>query len=230
MLKYIFSLLLVLHCFFQIQGRENSSYNTKKSLDSEKRIVFIRVGTDLSRFVLPYISKIPIYGFEVFADTEFKYKFFPIVEAGFNKINQQTKQYDYDMLGYYLRVGVNYNMVKYQHHSDRNIFYVGFRYAYSSFYQQANKVILENEWGALKTEFPKNFINMHWVEGVMGIRGEIVKNLFLGFCIRVKTRLSMSNTQHLIPYHIPGFGNAEKKIQVGISYTISYAIPLRKHL
>lgn len=228
MLKYIFSLLLVISCFFQAKSQESKKHISNKEANPAKRTLFVRVGTDLSRFVLPYISKVPIYGFEIFADTELKYKFFPTVEVGFNKINQQTNKYAYDMQGYYLRIGASYNMIKYQHHSDRNIFYVGFRYAYSNFYQQANKVVLENEWGRLESKFPKNFINTHWVEGLIGIRGEIINNLFLGFCIRVKTRLSMSDAQHLTPYHVPGFGSAEKKIQAGISYTVSYAIPLKK--
>lgn len=228
MLKYIFSVLLALIYFFQASGQESRRYKANKQTNTEKRTLFVRVGTDLSRFIVPYTSKIPVYGFEIFADTELKYKFFPTIEVGFNKVNQETEKYNYDMQGYYFRVGVNYNMVKYQHPTDRNIFYVGLRYAYSNFYQQANGIILENEWGVLESKFPKNICSTLWAEGVIGIQGEILKNLFLGFCIRVKTRFNMSNTQYLTPYFVPGFGNGEKKVQAGISYTVSYSVPLRK--
>lgn len=226
MLKYIYSLLVFIFLFVQTYSQTQKKYG-KEKITPYNRQVFVRIGADLSQLILPYTIKIPVYGFEVFADTELKFNFFPTIEAGFNKTNDETDKHSYNMQGYYFRVGMNYNMLNYQHHTDRNIFYVGARYGYSNFYQQAKKVILKNEWGKIETNFDKNTMNTHWFEAILGIRGEIIKNLYLGACVRVKMRFFMSDSENVTPYFIPGFGKGEKAIHPSVSYTISYAIPFK---
>ncbi len=192
------------------------------------RTVFVRVGADLSRFALPYVTKIPVYGFELFADTELKYRYFPIVEVGVNNIKHNTDEFNYNQNGYYFRVGMNYNLTKYHHNTDRNSFYVGLRYAYSYSNQEATDVFISNEWGNLTANFDKQAINTNWAEGLFGLRTELFKNIFLGVAIRMKVRISITETNNLTPYFIPGFGKGANKINTGMSYTLSYAIPIVK--
>jgi len=191
-----------------------------------KREVFIRSGVDLSRFILPYMNDITVSGFELSVDAEIKYNFFPIVEFGMNTIEDNTELHNYTAEGSYWRVGLNYNMLKYQHRLDQNIFFIGARYARSLYWQQSSNITFENEWGVSTTNLPKNNLNLTWVEAVIGIRGEVYKNFFLGYTIRVKGKISSSDDNNITPYFIPGYGSAIKNIRTGMSFTASYAIPI----
>ncbi len=227
MLKYTFKLLLVLISL--------SSFAQEKALP--KRQFFIRAGFDLSRLALPYVNDIPVNGFEFSLDTEIKYKFFPTFEAGYNKVDNITETYNdegestyahqYKAEGTYWRLGLNYNMLKYKHRLDRNIFYIGVRYGNSSFSQEAPNIELVNEWGTYETSVPKTNLTAHWAEFIMGLRGEIFTNFYMGYAIRIKTLISQTDDQGFTPYYIPGFGKGFKNIHPGMSYSVFYAIPMK---
>jgi hypothetical protein len=192
-----------------------------------ERQVFARVGVDLSRFALPYTTDFGLSGMEFSLDTEIKFHFFPTLEAGFNTINDQTELHTYKMYGNYFRIGVDYNMLKYKHRLDRNLFFVGMRYGNSSFSHQADNITIENDYGTLKTSIAETQISAHWFEGVIGLRGEIVKNLYMGYTIRVKTMIKPSSFENFTPYWVPGYGKGVKNIAIGMSYSLFYAIPLK---
>lgn len=196
--------------------------------DEHERQVFIRTGVDLSRFALPFINNYGLSGLELSIDTEIKYNFFPTVEAGFNRVKDYTELHEYDLYGNYFRVGLNYSVTKYQHRLDRNIFFIGARYGYSGFSHQANRISITNQWGIYDTSFPTTNLNAHWFEGVIGLRGEVFKNLFLGFTIRVKSMITHSDYKNYTPYWVPGYGEATKSIAIGMSYSVFYAFPLKK--
>lgn len=217
MQKYIINTILLL-------ALATNSF-AQDDVELPQRQFFIRGGLDLSRFMLPFINDVEVSGWEASLDAEIDHDFFPTLEFGMNNINHTTDEFDYKANGTYYRLGMNYNMLNYQHRLDRNIFYIGARYAFSIYNQQASNVALENEWGEYETSFPKENLNHHWIEAVMGMRGEIFKNLYLGYTIRVKIKLSGSDFNNLTPYFIPGYGK-DNSINAGMSYSIFYAIPI----
>ncbi len=226
MLKYTFKLLLVLLSF--------SSFCQEQELP--KRQFFIRAGIDLSRFALPYVNDVPVNGMEFSLDTEIKYKFFPTLEAGYNSIDNTSKTFNdegestyahhYTLEGTYWRVGLNYNMLKYKHRIDRNIFFIGIRYGNSSFTQEANNIQFKNEWGLYEMTVPKMDLTAHWAEFIIGLRGEIFKNFYMGYSIRIKTLISQTDDKGYTPYYIPGYGKGHQNIHPGMSYSVFYAIPI----
>lgn len=220
MLRYFISTILLciaIGSFAQKQEQE---------LNLPQREVFIRPGVDLSRFILPYLNDISVSGFELSLDGEVNYSLFPTVEFGMNTIKDDNELHNYSAEGSYWRVGLNYNMLKYQHRLDQNMFFIGARYARSTYWQQATNISFENEWGVLNANIPKTNLNHTWIEAVIGIRGEIYKNIFLGYTIRVKGTLSATDNNNITPYFIPGYGSGKKNIRTGMSFTASYAIPI----
>lgn len=218
--RYFISILLVItsiSCFSQEKEKD----------DGPERQIFIRPGIDLSRFALPFIEDYEHTGFEASIDAEIKYKYFPVVEAGWNKVSDKREDYQYESEGVYGRIGMNYNMLKYRHRLDRNLFYIGARFALSNMNQQFTNVIIANEWDNYNVTTPNTSHTAHWVEAVMGLKGEIVKNLYLGYTVRVKILTSKNEFNDIKPYVIPGYGKGYKTTAVGMSYTISYAIPIK---
>lgn len=214
-LKYIISLVLFVLVL---------QTNAQEELERQK---FVRVGADLSRFALPYIHEFGLSGAEFSLDGEVRYDLFPTIEAGFNKIDDQTDFHDYSMNGNYMRIGLNYNMINYRHRLDRNIFFIGARYAFANYSHQADRISIENIWGEFETSLPKTDLKNQWFESLIGIRGEIVKNLYMGYTIRVKAMLNKPDYGSFMPFWIPGFGKSTKNWTMGMSYSIFYAIPIK---
>jgi hypothetical protein len=196
-------------------------------LKEPERQVFLRFGVDLSRFVLPYISDFNQSGFELNADTELKYKYFPTVEAGYSKLTNKTEVLNYQSEGSYFRVGLNYNMLNYKQRFDRNIFFIGARYGFTAYSQEITEAIIKNEWGTINTSVPTENLSAHWLEGVIGLRGEIFKNFYMGYTIRIKQIVSRAEYGDVHPYWIPGFGKGSKSTSIGMSYCVFYAIPIK---
>ncbi len=224
-LKYIISLSLALSSLLTLAQDEVVKLPPFKG---PERTLFIRAGVDLSRFALPYLMGYDYAGAEAFIDAELAYKFFPTIEGGFTRVADNNSSFQYESDGYYGRVGLNYNLLKYKHRLDRNLFFIGFRYGYSQFQHAFSNVNISTDFGSSSIDIPAADMQAHWVEGVIGVRGEIVQNLFMGITVRTKIRLATQNFGNFTPYIIPGYGEGHKRTSAGISYTISYAFPIKK--
>lgn len=193
-----------------------------------ERQFFIRLGVDLSRFALNYMNDIGHTGFEMSMDTELKYRYFPTLELGTNKIEYSQSDIEYHSQGNYLRLGLNYNMLNYKQRFDRNLFFIGARLGMSTFNQEIPQVIISNPWGEYQNSFPLENYSAQWFEGVIGLRGEVLPNLYLGYTLRVKQMLNHTAYNKLTPYWIPGYGKGFQSRALGMSYSIFYAIPIKK--
>ncbi len=216
MWKYIISFLLLV----QVAAAQTE-------LKEPERQVFVRFGVDLSRVALKYVSDFDQQGFEMSMDAEVKYKYFPTIEGGYSKVAHITETLNYQTDGSYFRFGLDYNMLDYKQRFDRNLFFIGGRYGFSAYSQEITKAVISNEWGTINTSVPSEKLNAHWLEAVIGLRGEIYKNFYLGYTIRVKQIISRAAYGDVHPYWIPGFGKGSKSLALGMSYSVFYAIPIK---
>ncbi|MCK9207209.1 MAG: DUF6048 family protein [Salinivirgaceae bacterium] len=216
MWKYLISLL----CLVQLA-------QAQVTLEEPKRQVFVRFGVDVSRLGLNVMSDYNHSGFEMSLDAEVKYRYFPTLEAGYNKLSHQTESINYQSDGNYFRLGLDYNILNYRQRFDRNLFFVGARYGFTAFSQQTSDVFLTNEWGTVELDFAPEDLSAHWVEAVIGLRGEIFKNFYMGYTIRVKQLLTHTEYGDIAPYWIPGFGKGSRVRTMGMSYSLFYAIPIK---
>lgn len=244
MLKFIFNILflfITLGSIAQQEGEQPPNNPEQPKETNKKQIVtrykqpplperqtFIRIGTDLTRFLSGYVHDINMTGYEFSVDGEIKYSYFPTLEIGHNIIDDESDIHHYKAQGNYYRIGLDYNLLKYQHRLDRNMFYVGFRYAFTSFSQEVPLLTFENDYGVLNTSIPKTDLNAHWAEFILGLKGEIAHNFFMGFSVRLKTLISQTDDNGITPFFIPGYGKGQNSIHAGVNYSVYYAIPIKK--
>ncbi|RFS22651.1 hypothetical protein DVR12_12710 [Chitinophaga silvatica] len=186
----------------------------------------VRIGLDLSRIVTaiyyPYRKEVTIV-----ADARINDNWYAAFEGGFASTPHSDTNYTYKGTGYFATVGVDYNFLKPQYPTEKNIFYVGMRYGFSHFnYSVPSYLIKDSYWGQNITgSIPSTNANAHWIELVVGLKAEVLKNFFLGWNLRERFLLNTVKTPDFTPLVIPGFGNGAKRAVFDVQYTVSYLIP-----
>lgn len=186
----------------------------------------IRVGLDLSRIVsaiyYPYRKEVTVV-----ADARINGNLYAAFETGYANTPHSDSNYTYKGNGMFVTLGVDYNFLKRQYHSERNMFYGGIRYGFSHFnYSVPTYAIRNTYWGDhLTGSIPKTNVNAHWIELVVGLKAEVLKNFFMGWNIRERILINNVKNPDMTPLTIPGFGSGSKRSAFDVQYTISYVIP-----
>ncbi|MDR0896141.1 MAG: DUF6048 family protein [Prevotellaceae bacterium] len=174
---------------------------------------------------------------EVSVDVNLKNRFFPVLEVGYGKTNATADNGTrYQSAAPYFRIGVNYNVLYKK--TFKNYFFVGMRYAFSSFnYHITSTATLDDGtavnpnlhdpvWGDTTPPFDYRMKgSMHWLEIYAGLRAHIWDSLYMGWGIRMKYRLSSSSGANGDPWYVPGFGRYASNT-LGVTYSITYLLPL----
>ena len=228
----IFSFTLVL-CLLTLisQAQERNLKKKPKRTDNYIHMYGLRVGMDVSRSFQHLWNKGNRYGTEFSFDMELFPNFYPVVETGWEKLKIRQDYLDYSSAGSYTRIGFDYNMLVAENKKDRDIIFIGLRYGFNLANQNINSFHIPNYWGDFNSSFPRQNYSAQWVEAVLGIKGEIFKNFFLGWSVRGRQKVGQKNFDLPHVYFDPGYGRAEKNFVFDFSYSIYYnfAIRFRKH-
>lgn len=193
-----------------------------------ERPVYIRIGVDPSRYLYRYIdNSINRSGFEISLDAEVKQRYFPVLELGIESFTLDKELLLMDGSGFYVRAGVDQNLMRYQSPSDRDMFYIGVRFGYAVLTQNANRIIVDNGIDQSIFNFDGVNYNATWGELCVGVKTELGGNFFLGWSVRLKKRFSVSDRE-VIPYIIPGYGKYNNSLNVAPQFSLMYAIPIKK--
>ncbi|SEA63904.1 hypothetical protein SAMN05660909_02809 [Chitinophaga terrae (ex Kim and Jung 2007)] len=193
----------------------------------------VRIGLDLSRIVTaiyyPYRKEVTVV-----ADARINANWYAAFEAGYGSTPYSDSNYTYKGSGFYTTLGADYNFLKRQYPTEKNIFYVGMRYGFSHFnYSVPEYNNRNNYWGDnIKGSIPKTNANAHWIELVVGLKAEVLKNFFLGWNIRERIMINSVKSPDFTPITVPGFGSGSKRSVFDVQYTVSYVIPfyrLKEH-
>jgi len=194
--------------------------------DNYIRMKGLRVGYDLTR-PFQYIWNIgDRYGSELSFDMEVAPNIFPIFETGWETQKINSDYVDYKSSGSYSRFGVDYNCLVAENKKDKDILYMGLRYGFTFGKQQVQSFTSTSYWEQTVGSFPSQNINAHWAEMVLGTRIEVLRNIFLGWTIRGKIRISYKDYDMPPVYFIPGYGKASKGFNFDFSYSIFYNLPV----
>ena len=185
-----------------------------------------RVGIDLSRFLVPYLQKGKRNGWEIQADVPFKGNLFPTFEFGMQWFDDKRDGFHYTNNGTYARLGLDMNIVKFESMKDHDLVFIGARYGYSLYNQETEGIGYSNYWGTLTSAVPHRTMNAHWAELVFGMKGELFSNFFLGWTLRAKFPLSVSNDPNIKPYIIPGLGKTTTDVPFDFSIGLYYRFPI----
>ena len=136
-------------------------------------------------------------------------QWFPIVEVGYGKashIDDMVTNISYKTAAPYFRAGVDFNLLKRKHQSNR--LYAGFRYAYTSYKVDLWRNDLPDPVWQWKTGFGvfDEKYSQHWLEAVFGIDAKVFGPLHLGWSVRYKCRLYHSDVSMGKTWYVPGFG------------------------
>lgn len=223
--KYIFSLLLaVLSVSFSF-GQDEHLYAEKK-IKEPLQLRGIKFGANVGRFS-DFQFKPERFSYEGSFDFNLNDKYFGVIEAGYSEINLEKSTYNYLSEGYFFKAGLEYNMLK---KFPTDFFGVGIKLGMANFSQEANNIsITTDHWGDFQTNIESKNYNAYWLEASLGIKGEVFKNVYLGWSALVRIRMSGGKNNTLQPYDIPGFGNGEKSLNLGATYYIYYQIPFNRN-
>lgn len=184
----------------------------------------VRVGVDLIS-----LAKIPLSnqfdGWEASADVDF-YRYYLTAEVGSweKKFTGETQQYANS--GNYFRVGADVNFLLKD--PDKNMFFLGLRYAHSNFREQLNYSLTDPVFGAIQQQFTNSAMRAGWGEVTLGLRVKIWKELWMGYTARMKVAPTVGTKGQFDVYDIPGFGLASKNTYWGFNYQLYWRFT-RKH-
>ena len=186
-----------------------------------------RVDLDLASPALTAIGLSDSYAAEAAVQFNLKYKYFPVLEVGFSGINNKISinGSSFDTEGLFGRLGVDVNLLKYkpENRFADNLFLVGGRIGTSSFsYNLKNVTVFDDYWGTTEV---RDYLDVSttkwWFEAVVGMRVEIVQNVFLGWNVRMKSLLGTDTKGNIYPYFVPGYGRWQSS-NWAFNYTIGY--------
>ncbi|MDD3195734.1 MAG: DUF6048 family protein [Paludibacter sp.] len=218
--RYIVSLTFVLLC---------SNYLVSQTLETDSIVVPLWQGIELETDVVPLISNLlnddKTFRYEVLSRVNLKNKYFPVVEVGYEgKHRELGSGIDFTGTGMFYRVGLDFNLLKSMStQAVKNKFLLGARLGYSNFFYDISNISYIDEYKG--ADITGNIIGLQskslWFEIVGGIRIEILKNVSVGWSVRIKNQLGEPEAGAIIPWYIPGFGQTGSSVWA-FNYMIGY--------
>jgi hypothetical protein len=198
----------------------------EKAADSTRgfqRPTGIRLGTDLISLGKTFANS-SFSGWEGNADVDFG-RYYAALDYGFWKRDLPITNGTYQNDGRYLRVGMDINFLLKD--PDKNMFFIGFRYARSNFNEQVEYQTSPIEFGDFQMESSNLGAKAGWVELTSGLRVKVWNQFWLGFTGRMKFLPHVNGNPLFETYEIPGFGQTFKGIYWGFNYQAFWRIPFK---
>ena len=233
---YITKLILQVVLFFcvTLNAQNDSIGNPIDDTVKIKEKYGLRVGGDIGKLIRSFVDD-DYSGFEISADYRLKKRLYIAGELGTEEKSEVTQYLDIDTKGSYIKGGIDYNM--YQNWLDMdNMVYAGFRLGASTFSHTLNSYQVYSTNQYWQPQFSSNEsqefkdLTAIWIELILGIKAELLNNLYLGLNVQLKGLMSQTEPNNFTNIYIPGFNKTydSSKIGVGYGYTLSYRIPLYK--
>lgn len=215
--SYIISLLIIL--FFGM--RQVSAQDT---IDIPLKI---KVGIEVSGPAI-YFSDKNILNTEGYISADLNERRSFIFGAGYLNYKYSQYNYNYTNNGFFVRTGIDFNLLKPEKAQGKYWVGVGLHYGLSRFTSEVPSFQQENYWGIVSSSIAKKTNWGHFVEATPGVRAEVLKNISLGWTISLRLLLYTGTGKDLRPIYIPGFGNGAKTLSSGMNYFIVWNIPYKR--
>jgi hypothetical protein len=206
------------------QAEQEKKFKPKRT-DNYIHMRGIRAGFDVTRPFQDLWTKGNRYGTELSFDMELWPNWYPVFETGYDALRIKTSYVDYKSNGNYSRIGFDYNFLQAEGKNDKDIFFVGLRYSFALSRQQVDQYMIDSYWGTIDGRFGNQNYFAHWGEFMIGIKGEILHNFYMGWTIRGKVNFNHKDVGFPPVYFIPGYGKAEKGFNLDFTYSVYYNLP-----
>jgi len=187
----------------------------------------VRFGVEVS-YPVRSIFEPAIEQYEGSLDFEFHPNCYGVLEGGMLMVDIKREDFEYYTNGHFFRTGINFNVLGNEVLDDNDMVYVGLRYGYSKQSHGADNIIVSDGYWDEEpfiTSIEKVDFSAHWGELVGGVKTELFTNLFIGWSLRVRLRMSVTDETMIKPYRIGGFGRGANNTALGFNYSIFYRIP-----
>ncbi len=232
MYRYFSSLILLVFLSFSLSAQQQAS--TQDTLNYNEKYG-IRLGIDLGKPLRTLLDD-NFSGFQIVGDYRAYKNFYAAAELGTEKITFEGDNIITITNGSYIKLGGDYNA--YENWLDmQNAIFVGVRYGFATFSQTLDKyrVYTSSDYfgpdiRGEEDDIESTGLTASWAEVMLGIKVEVLKNLFLTANIQLKRRIGQNTPENFDNLAIPGFGRTydSGEFGAGFGYSISYLIPFYK--
>lgn len=195
----------------------------------------LRLGADISKLARSFFDD-NYQGFEINGDYRLSQRLYLAGEIGNEERTLSNDFLNSTAKGSYFKAGVDYNL--YRNWLDmENMIYSGFRVGVSSFSQTLNSYTIydvNNQYFGeqFTVTNPEEFngLSAIWGEIILGVKAEVLNNLFMGVNLQLKFLVSETSPDNFENLYIPGFNRTYDSgiVGAGFGYNISYLIPIYK--
>ena len=215
----------------QTENKENDSIVVKKKLINIDKL---SIGVDLYRPIYSSINDDDL-SYELITSLRIFENFSIASEIGSLDKYVEDENVNFTSTGDYLKFGFDYNLFNNWTGMDNSI-YLGMRFATSSFNNRINSYTVRNPdsyWSnnVLDSYETINHSNQNanWIELLVGIKVETIKNIYFGISLRLNRLLSNSSPNNFSNLYIPGFNKVtdDNSWGSGFNYTLTYSLPLK---
>jgi len=194
--------------------------------DSIKVPLNIRAGFDIYG-PASYFANRKNLSLEGFVALELDSKKSLVLEVGYQNFKYSQYNYNYLSKGAFILGGIDFNMIQPFVAGGKYYAGIGLRYGLSIFSSEVPSFKHDNYWGT-GTGFIASAVHAaHFVEITPGIKTEILKNISIGWNIRLRLMVYSGTGKNLKPVSVPGYGNGAKSFSPGINYYIIFNFPYK---
>ncbi len=222
-LKSLFSISLVLVCA-ALRAQPADTVVQRDTVKHRYIPTGIRVGTDVLALIKSNVQD-SFTGWEMNGDVDFD-RYYLAVDYGKWSRSLSEDSSSYQNNGKYWRAGIDVNFLLKD--PERNMFFIGFRYARSKFNDQMSVIAVDPVWGTLSQSFSNPEVRSRWMELTTGIKVKMYKIIWMGYTARFKFWLKSDGTDAMLPHDVPGYGRTDRETYWGFNYQIFIRIPFRK--
>lgn len=194
----------------------------------EPVFTYFKLGIDVANaFSSPFSSKRSNYEFQL--EAYYKKSISWIMEGGVGSSSVKGDKLTYTSQNQFIRLGLDQTFFNKEFRGDFDNAFVGVRYGYSRVQRSAATYFIEDAiWGNQEGSIVAKKFSAHWIELTGGFRMELVKNIFAGWNIRMKTLLNAKTFEQLPPGYMAGYGRGDKTTAFSYNLYILYGFGKRR--
>jgi len=195
----------------------------------------LRLGADISKLARTFFDD-NYTGFEIMGDYRLTKRIYLAGEIGNEERTIENEVLNNTTKGSYFKGGIDLNF--YKNWLDmENMLYAGFRVGASTFSQTLNNYDIYNvnnqywdEQFSVEDGTKFSGLTALWAEIQIGLKAEVVNNLFVGLNVQLKGLVSETEPDNYENLYIPGFNRTfdSGRFGVGFGFNMSYLIPIFK--
>lgn len=187
----------------------------------------IRIGLEVTGPAIWFAEK-NILNTEAYLSADLNEKRSVMLGAGFLDYRYSQYNYDYRNKGFFVRTGMDFNLLATQKANGIYWAGIGLHYGLSRFTSETPYFQKDNYWGTVISAIDTKKSWGHFVEVAPGVRAEVLRNFSIGWTMSMRLLLYNGSDKNLRPIYFPGFGNGGKKVSSGINYFLIWNIPYKR--